>query len=67
MSQFGLFAKSGEQQVNTGVKLHSGADDIASYTVKSKLIWLQAKLKFSHVNKKYKFQDLPSFQHCSYF
>ncbi len=37
------------------------ADDVVYSSIKSKLIWLQSKLKLSHANKKYKFQDLPLF------
>ncbi len=47
-------------QVNSE-KLQSGAEDVVSSSIKSKIIWPQSKLKLSHANKKYKFQDLPSF------
>ena len=41
--------------------LRSGADEIASSAIQAKLRWPQAMLKYSHANKKYTFNTLPSF------
>lgn len=43
-------------------KLLSGADEIVTASIKSKLVWPQSKLKYNHANRKFKFLDLPSFQ-----
>ncbi len=41
--------------------LKSGADEIASTSIQSRLRWPQSLLKYAHANKKYTFNTLPSF------